>query len=453
MIEVELKAETSVAPETLASHAALMCYQSDVPEMGKKIDVKARLFDTGHHTTFQHSYFSFSIKGIAVGDTTFGLHLCSPFYNSDQRSGRYSKMFDHPDMDEIREYISALWPDLPSLVMDDIIAYVSKGAEIYQKNIAAATVKAREFLAKERPFASAKYLDATAPKIAQEQLRNFIPVIAPTALDFTVNLSALSALWLSAFTPAMRDVTDKMVAEVLKSHPELSFMFNSGNRRTTDWQIKGFEYTFIGRSPVAELGGVFGSEMAADISMSHPVDLLHFSPEMMGNRVRTVESYVEMSVATMGQDQRHRTLHRSEPYFTGGFYLPPVADAIGLESEAKLYMQQWSDFAAVLPSSLHMVLAPYGAMVAYRKQGDFAAIAHEMAKRGCFCAQSEIYEIARHLRAQLTRSCNGVAGLLPALQPPCYSTGKCGEGSRYCGRDLSLRKSEDPNAYFPERKV
>ena len=90
MIKVELIDWKIRKPLKKASHAALSCYQSEMPDIKtvKIIDVDGRLFKPGHHTTLQHTDFTFVIDGIAVGDVTLGLHLVSPFYNSDQRSGQ-----------------------------------------------------------------------------------------------------------------------------------------------------------------------------------------------------------------------------------------------------------------------------------------------------------------------------------------------------------------------------
>ena len=94
MIDVKLFAATDKNPIDMASLAAGICYQDKIPEMGKRLNVREKLFDVSHHTTIQHHSTSFLIEGIAVGDITFGMHLTNPFYNSDQRSGRYcAKMF------------------------------------------------------------------------------------------------------------------------------------------------------------------------------------------------------------------------------------------------------------------------------------------------------------------------------------------------------------------------
>ena len=146
MIEVKLLTHTAADPMELASHAARVCYQSEMPEWGKVIDVKGRLFDVGHHTTLQHWFATFSVSGIAVGDVTFGLHLCHPFYDSDQRSGRFcAEMFLEPDFGKMEEYGAFFWPQVEDGVRREIMDYVRKGFSVYQQNIFRAGEIAQRF--------------------------------------------------------------------------------------------------------------------------------------------------------------------------------------------------------------------------------------------------------------------------------------------------------------------
>lgn len=456
MIKAKLLAKTDVEPVALASHAALKCYQAESPKLGKTIKVKERLFDVGHHTTMQHTFFTFDVEGIAVGDITAGLHLVSPFYNSDQRSGRYcATMFSNPNYDEIEEYISTFWPDVKSDVLDRVMNYIIFGVRTYNLNIDRATEVARRFLKEERPFISEKSLDATAPKIAQEQLRMFIPAIFPTGLDFTVNTTVLSALYLSAWTPAMKKLTAQMVQSVLDEFPQLSFAFDSERR-------KGREYSFDSNIPLIDRGikdrpglivesiGEPSRFVMPSLEDMHPVDLLHFMPEYMNNSTQDIKTVVEVSFATMGQDQRHRTIRRSQPAFTGNFYLPAIPLECGLSLEAEKLRRLWISLGQVVPLTLMTVAAPYGAMVSYAKKGSYNAVAHEQIKRLCWCAQEEISEVGRMMRLQIDSDWNSPQPLMKIFQPPCYDTGKCVEGDRYCGRDLRVRT---PETYFPKRRV
>ena len=169
----------------------------------------------------------------------------------------------------------------------------------------------------------------------------------------------------------------------------------------------------------------------------HPVDQLHFRPEMMDNSIGSIKTEVDLSLATMGQDQRHRTLRRGKPRFTGDFYLPPLLKELKLENKASEMMKKWIEFHDILPSSLWTVLAPYGAIVKYTKQGSFNALAHEQAKRLCWCAQEEIYHLSRTFRLQIIDRF-GIDHKLISLfeEPACYNTGICVEGGRFCGRDI-----------------
>lgn len=450
MIKVSLVNYSAANAVEAVTHAAKVCYQSDAPKMGEVIDVRGRLFDTGHHTTFQHVYCTFFIEDIAIGDITLGLHLASPFYNSSQRSGRFcGKMFANPDLDVLGNYIRNYWPNVKHDIFASILDYVKSGLSVYQENIGKATNAAKEFIRAERPNANDKYLEQNGPKIAQEQLRVFIPVIFPTAFDFTINLSALSAMYGVAWSPPMIDVTQKMTDLVLEKWPELEFMF----KRIENHPLSGL-------GPVGNKAAMFDVSLKPKLEMVsdgnnfwyinpeskdlHPIDVLHFSPWLMDNNVEEVKTNVEISVATMGQDQRHRTVRRSRPYFTWKFYLPPIPDYLGLKEKALEILQHWVFVGEENSNTLAVTTAPYGAMMGYRKSASYNAAIHELSKRLCWCAQEEIYHLARSLRQQLKNH-----PITKIMSPNCVLTGKCGEGVRYCGRDLKKTK-EDP---FPERKV
>jgi len=466
MIKVELIAATKVfdevesEPLALASHAALECYRAETPKMGEMIDVKSKLFDVSHHTTLQHFTFNFNIEGIAIGDITLGLHLCSSFYNSDQRSGRFcSAMFDNPDIGEIMNYIKYFWPELREGASLDIETYIFRQIRTYQQNLGRASLLAAEFIRKERPFASEKYIAQNALKIAQEQMRMFVPVIFPTGLDFSVNLTALVALWESAWSPSLIFVFNKMVKLVLSKYPELGMFFQKKRRRKAGLQEsffwpdglwRGFDFFDTRTKPGLKLLQLDADSEFHEIwsEITHPVDKLHFTPELMDNSVAGLRTLIEISLATMGQDQRHRTIGRGGPFFTGNFYLPPILQNLALEREAVSSLKEWHKLN--VPISLRAILAPYGAMVCYKKRGSFNAVAHEQAKRLCWCAQEEIYHLSLKLRQAVEKERGTESPLLKMFEPLCFSTGKCAEGARYCGRDINVRKSGD---YFPERKV
>lgn len=450
---VKLISHTGTDPLDLTSHAAKICYQSEEPEWGKRIDAENILFKTGHHTTFQHFFLTFMIDGISVGDITLGMHLASPFYNSNQRSGRYaSKMFLEPNFKKIESYITNYWPDLETGQKQEVMEYIKSSVGIYHKNIAQATETARKIIKEERPFIPEKSLQISAPKVAQEQMRAFIPVIFPTSMDFTINITALSAMYRSAWSPAMKSITKQMVDSVIEKFPELAFVFDK-EQRADEWSpefLKSKNEILDG--PKLKLLNIEGEENFVNpySEIMHPVDLLHFRPESMTNNIGTIKTEIVLSLATMGQEQRHRTLRRGAPSFTGDFYLPAIPRECGLEESAKTVLAEWLELSKKIPKTLAAVIAPYGATVIYTKEGSFNAIAHEQGKRLCFLAQEEIYNLGRIMREEIEKEKGKDCPLLSMLEPPCYRDGKCAEGNRYCGRDMKLRKTRD---YFPRRKI
>jgi len=450
MISVELVNWSIRPPVEMASEAGLTCYSPEKPEEGKLINVEKRLFNPGHHTTFQHLYYTFFVEGVAVGDVTFGLHLSHPFYNSSQRSGRFcTKMFSLPNMNEIESYLTRFWPSLAG-VMGPVSAYMSCALSTYSDNMPRATELAAAKIRKERPRASEKYIATNAPKIAMEQMRSFIPVVFPTALEFTMDFTAIAALYRVAWTPSLRFVVGEMVRLIVERWPEASFAFKEAGADREPWFLANSPVC-VKNAPTCHVQKTRSSDYDSFVSPTAdevgPLDLLHFAPWLMNNRLYEIKDEVELSVATMGQDQRHRTIERGQPTFTSAFYMPPIPRELGLEGEATLLMQGWLNrmrdgrFRPV-----GHLLAPYGSMVSYGRSANLAAAIHEGDKRLCFCSQEEIYEVARQRREQLVALGHPI---VPYCSPPCISRGVCPEGDRHCGRDPKTRK-DNP---FPYREV
>lgn len=457
-ITVKLLQPPSILPIEMASHAAKLCYNPTTPELGELMNVENALFKTGHHTTFEHTYYTFTIEGVSVGDITLGFHLANSFYNTDQRSGRYcTDMFVNPDLTEIIRYIRTYWSEVADQQLWKIADYVMACIETYNNYKDLAAVEAAKEIRKHRPHYPEKGLDLQAGKIAQEQMRALIPVIMPTAIDYTVNLTTVVALYKGAFTPVMRAVTAMMADEVTKHDPRTRFMFQRDPMKseTNYWTPSpAMLPPLLVKEPHCELLSVTGLD---DFDMPHeekchPVDQLHFLPDMMGNSIGGVTTQLTLSLMTMGQNQRHRTVHRSEPEFTGGFYIPPLLTRCkGLGTEYLALAERYHGLSKSLPPTLSAIIAPYGTMVTYKTRGDFNALAHEHAKRLCWNAQEEVYNLSRQLREAIIAEYGKKSPLLAIFEPPCYRHGKCLEGSRCCGRVIKDRNSRAN--YYPGRII
>ena len=439
--------------EAIAKFAAEICYRSTIPELGKStLDADGQLSKTGHHTTFEHSNTKFVIEGIAISDITFGLHLVNVFYNSDQRSGRYcKKMFENPNVSEVIEYIKHFY-QVSEEVTEKITSYIEQSISFYFKNIGNATEVAERFLKQERPYISEENLKRNAPKIAQEQLRMFFSTIFGTAVDFTIDDITLASLYYSAYGPVMRSVTNQMVSLYLEKYPHMKYLFD-GEVNSKDWSLEfSNKYCSLLQKPRIsnlEIRGENYFVPVIDPKHAHPFDLLQFSPFYMKNKKGRIENDIEISLATMGQDQRHRTIDRGDPVFTGNFYMPPILKELSLEKECLAVFNSWKSLRGIIPDTLFASLAPYGAMVSYRKSGNFNAIIHEQEKRLCWCAQEEIYHAGLFLRKAIIEELGVSHKLVSVFEPPCYR-GVCTEGARFCGRDVKVKESGN---YFPERKV
>ncbi len=460
-VKVTPIAQTDVSPEILASHAARMCYTADSPKLGDKIDVENRLFKTGHHSTLEHNYWTFMIENIPVSSVIFGLHLTAPFYDTDQRSGRFSKMYDNPDMADIKKTLETYYPEHSGETINQACQFVENGLNIYADNKERVTQMARDAIHRERPNASEKYVESNAPKFAQEQLRMFVSMIAPTALDWTVDLATICAFYRTAWTPFMRDTMDKIAAQITAEYPDIAYMFDP-SVRNTQWKNPVFKnyktntgaeamglvpeyspkYRGTKTRPEFKLldynynDNLFQPNKAQDM-----VDVSQFDPDYMDNSLMYVRSRIHIDTgATMGQDQRHRSIKRSKPVFTGYFYLPPLLKKAGLKNDANKWMRDYYTMVNTqkYAGSIMASIAPYGMMVSYTKNADINALMHEQAKRTCFCSQEAVYKRAYDLRFALEKEIGGDAKIMQYLTPPCISMGKCPEGVRCCGRNREI---------------
>lgn len=450
MIRLKVEQYPPIPPSQMMTHAARFCYTSEPPDMGEVMNIKDQLFDTGHHTTGEHSCYTFSVDGISVGDITFGLHLCNPFYNSDQRSWRFTKIADAPDKLELAAYIRSLWPEVKEYDIWRILDYVDKCFELFMVYKKPTEDYTAYEMGKTRPHYK-KGLGLQIEKIAQEQRRVFMPVIMPTGLDYTINLITIVAMYRSAFTPGLRQLTGMMADAVVQHDPELRFMFE---RDEPDfWSPRLPDDDSLPRDePLCQLLDIDSAELYVEPKPTHkfPVDQLYFRPEYMDMATASIKTRKVMSVMTMGQDQRHRTLHRGTPEFSGGIYMPPLLDKCqGAGEDLFRTHTQWLNLAKDLPPSLAAMIAPYGARIAYLSRGNLLAVCHEQGKRLCWNAQEEIRNLALQLRQGIIAKLGDKSPLVKMLEPPCFR-GKCLEGGRYCGRRVKARRDD---RYFKRQVI
>ncbi|MBD3300566.1 MAG: hypothetical protein GF347_04390 [Candidatus Moranbacteria bacterium] len=457
-IQIKLISHTKLDPQKLLFNVYKECYGNSKSEAGKEIDIEEKLFNTGHHTPFSHFNLNFQIKNVSIGDVIFGLHLVNPFYNSDQKSGSFGlRFYNEEDIDFIEDYIKGFWA-LKKSEIKAVIDYVKKSHETYQLNLPKAQNMAQELLKKERPYASDQFIEDRSEKIAQEQLRIFIPSIFPTNLVYSINLLSLAALYESSWNPVMRFLLDSMAAQVINKYPDLSFLFKAKKRKKNFWYPKMKEkkegaVDFELKLKLMNYDLKFLKNAASFIvpreNAMYEIDKLHYLPIFMNNNLKDLVVKVNLPIATMSQDQRYRTIRRSRPVFTGDIYLSVIAKALGLAKDARKILVQWRSIYKNMDKTLATVLAPLGAMVEYTKKSSLNSICHEQAGRLCWHNTRDIYELSRQLRSEIKERL-GDTELVKFFEPPCYRKGKCWRGPLYCGRDLINRQEEN---YFVKRLV
>jgi thymidylate synthase ThyX len=467
-ITVKLISHTNEDPTKLIKFAKKECVMQQAPTREDledyEVDIDKDIFQTGHHTTFQHFYLTFQIEGLSIMDITLGLHLTHPFYNSDQRSASYAGIdFFKLEQQKIVEYINYFWPDLEANRLEKILSYIKKCNNLFFSNFYQAKELVKKELKKTRPYAGDEYLKKEAGRIAQSQLRMFLPAIHPTGLIYTANLTAFASMYEAAWNPVLRFITDRIKEEILDKFPNLDFLFNKDRRRKSNWAMsfeeKGLEKNEIDEEVKVDFefeqnlkGLPLDNEngfIVPDYKVMYPLDKQHFTPELMNNNYEEIGAQIITPLAVMGQDQRHRTIRRSRPSFTGSFYLPPMAKKCNLADSALEILKDWKMLIQEIPRTLKDEITPLGASVKYKKRGSLNAICHEQAKRLCWYHPREVYEISRQLREAIQKKLKNHP-LINLFEPLCYRKGKCFEGDRYCGRDLRLRKEE---SYFLKRKV
>jgi hypothetical protein len=132
--------------------------------------------------------------------------------------------------------------------------------------------------------------------------------------------------------------------------------------------------------------------------------------------------------------------------------MPPLLAKLDLEQSMLDSLTEWMKFEGKVHPMLLATLAPYGAMITFRHEMDLTAATHEGDQRTCWCAQEEFYHLNGGRRLAIQDRHPGHP-LLDVLAPQCFGASmKCGQGKRYCGRDIKAQTLPNTN-YFPRRVV
>jgi len=447
----------------MSQFAAAVCTNSSYEKAKKaadSIDVNKVLFKPGHHTTMQHGphHLTYHLGNIPVSLVTFGLHL-HPFYNTSQCSGRYcTDLFGTNDRIRLTRYIEMFLRQFGSYEANSdfkILEWAYSGIEFFNDNISQMTKLVAEAIKKERPFYTGN-IELQASRIAQEQLRGVISTIVPTHLVYTINIPTLMSLYKEAWNPPLRILLNKMLHrcedtdfdDVIKTTKTMSqttnnfvpaFLRVKGDNCITDPSVvlnnKGADSQVF-----RKLLNLYKSDYNV-----RTLNTLPFNPNAntIDSLCNTINTTVEIPVSTFGQDQRHRTIDRSNPVITGGFYVPPlVRELPGGEAFCNTFMRRYLELCEQTSNAEMIHFIPYGAMVRYTREADVRAYLHCINKRLCWSAELTISNMERQtidlLREEYKKEFNAEFNLrddASTIDAPCFDD-RCHEGGKYCGRDL-----------------
>ncbi len=486
--------ENAVATARTCYSAKGIVTPDDVHRQPELRDRIARsVYAAGHHTTFQHAHFQFTLENVSRLFIWDFLHS-HPFYNSEQVSQRYVRV--HPT--------NVLVPPLEGRAREVYQEAVAFQMEAYERLIVLLLPTAEaHYYARfpahrpkegERPHRLAR---RRIPRKAQEVARYVLPLATTAYLYHTISLVTLMRYYRLArqydVPTETETVVRAMVDAVLAWDPQLAqvleepipleetveYRFWQAAHYRRGWQrayreefdamLGGYRSRLVAHTPnaealiaqaVREVLGVPRRHLADEEAIALVLDParnsylaealnLTFHSKLM----RTLHhvSYTfrkKLSHTADSQDQRHRLTPGSRPMMTAYVseepdYITPALVRDNAKAEAYYHqvMARIWEFMGQLrrlgaPVEYVAYLLPNGVAIRFTESGSFLALHHKLRMRLCYNAQEEILTASQEEARQIAE----VSPLLGRyLGPPCrlrYLAGVrpyCPEGERYCG--------------------
>jgi flavin-dependent thymidylate synthase len=448
------------------------------------------IYEAGHHTTFQHAHFQFSLENVSRQFLWTFLHS-HPFYNSEQVSQRYV---------EVKKGNFAI-PPMGAAERELYERTARRQQDAYTRLTELLTPLAAEryfglFPGRTRGDGRARFAGAIQ-KRAQEIARYVLPVATFSYLYHTVSGVTLFRYWRlseSMDAPAeQREVIGQMVAEVLRHDPLYATVLQDplpleetpeyaayaslprvrpaarafreefdrelGGRvsRLVDWKANNEQ---VLASSVREILGVSRGALSDDEAIRMVLDpsrnrilgeTLTLTTHDKLSRALFHPSYTfrkKLSHTADSQDQRHRMTPASRPALPAylseepDFVVPmlvaevPEADALYRETME----ETWNAINLLrergVSDEYAAYLLPNAVAIRFTESADLLNLHHKFAMRLCYNAQEEIWRASLDEALQI-REVNPRIG--PWLLPPCTLRHLaevrpvCPEGERFCG--------------------
>ncbi|MCX8166336.1 MAG: FAD-dependent thymidylate synthase [Candidatus Micrarchaeota archaeon] len=492
-IDVKLiNASNKLSDVSVAS--ARTCYSSKIvlPEEVKEetiLRIGKNIYESGHHTPFQHTYFTFAISNVSRQFVWSFLHN-HPYYNSEQTSQRYNLLgkdsfyipssLSEKQKEKFNKAISIAW---------DNYIKITEVLKKEKEQIAFALGKIKQW--KEKTILS------DLEKKALENARYVLPVCAFTNLYHTISglvlLRYKRMLNISNCDEEAKIVVGKMIEEVKKVDPNFEricdeFTYEKGALPETnlkmqynqidinnfnqkfDQNLKPYKYSKLvsctanlEETLIEVLKEQFGinipSEEVLDLLLNPKNNLyllstlnvsMH-SPLMQALNHVNVTFKKKISHTCDSQNQRHRFSYGSKPaieminskkpdYIIPKFIEESDSLNIYIETMETLWEIKNEIEDDGVSKDISAYLLPNSVSIRFTETSSLLNLFHKYKLRTCFNAQHEIYEMCMEEIDQLG---NINKKLRNYFGPPCVIRnglvendpliGPCTEGNRWCG--------------------
>jgi thymidylate synthase ThyX len=473
---------------------AKTCYSSkgivadeDVGDRDRFAPLAQSIYEAGHHTTFQHAHFQFSLENVSRQFIWAFLHA-HPFYNSEQVSQRYVAV--KPD--------TVVVPELPANQAAIYRTCLEQQFDAYRRlcDLLEAPVRSEFYKRFNQSERMKKAHDRSISRKAQEAARYVLPLATHAYLYHTISgLTLLRYYRLARQMDVPSEqmiVLQKMVDELLaldsdyevtlqaplgeEAFSEISLCGLPEDAATAEQFAAAFDGGLGGRTSQLVGHTANGDRLVADAVREMlgrlPEDLndeqaIALAADPATNAIlgeslnlttihRLSRALVHphftfrkrLSHAADSQDQRHRMTPASRPYLAAhlgdapDFVYPEVVrcdDAVRRVYDESM-SRTWESIARLrrlgAPGEVLVYLLPNAVTVRFTESSDFLNLRHKHQMRLCYNAQEEIWKASVEEAAQ-------VREVLPKLGrfllPPCgvRSLARqkpiCPEGPRYCG--------------------
>lgn len=438
-------------PSNIAVASARSCYMSSIctPEATaqweKKQKLLEELYESGHHTTMQHSTMTFEIQGMSRLLIWRLLHSHA-HYNSDQVSQRYAKI---KPSESTYYYPKSIDKHLCDHLFLKSFETYEKLTEILTKDFQESKNPVERKIANKKAMELARYV---LPQAVTAHLYHSINII--TALRYI----AAAKIMPEADTEA-KEFADMLKIAVMQWDPTYEKLIAEAESQKIEFpkiDLSKFPKMFQNdKTAVFDISDGLGfsslKNHAHGINISslfHPMELMN------GFSVR-----MKISLSADAQNQRHRmspglrpdlVKYYEEKYLTKDwkdfsdiFYIP---EKIMDNQEAfDLYVECLESNRLLINKLFHEeginkkdipYLYPNALMIEVIEKNDFSNFAHKAKLRTCLNAQEEIRFLTEEIIDKLTL--HGVSETREFV-PPCVSRFRagihpyCSEGPRFCG--------------------